>query len=73
MHKKFEVNLIKIKGGCQSETKLSQLISNRQLPQVINKSIEGDGVQKVVKMSQHRLWMPPYLLTTDWCIVVEFL
>ena len=26
---------------------------------VINESIKGEGVQKVVKMSQRRLWMPP--------------
>ena len=28
MHKKFEVEWTKIKAGCQSETKKSQLISN---------------------------------------------
>ena len=32
MQKKFEVNRTKIKEGCQSETKESQLISNSQLP-----------------------------------------
>ena len=32
MHKKFEENRTKIKGGYQSETKVSQLISNSQLP-----------------------------------------
>ena len=31
MYKKFEVNRTKFKGECQSETKVSQLISNRQL------------------------------------------
>ena len=34
MQKKFEVNWLKIKGGCQSETKVSQLISNSKMPLV---------------------------------------
>ena len=38
MHKKFEVAQTKIKGWCQSETKLSQLISNSQLPLEANHS-----------------------------------
>ena len=32
MRKKFKVNRTKIKGGCQSETKVSQLISNSRMP-----------------------------------------
>ena len=31
MHEKFEVNRKKIKGGCQSETKVAALISNSEL------------------------------------------
>ena len=32
MHKKFEVNWTKIKGGCQSERKVSQLNSYSKMP-----------------------------------------
>ena len=32
MHKKFEINRTKIKGVCQSETKVAELISNSELP-----------------------------------------
>ena len=35
MHKKFEVNWTKIKGGCQSERKVSQLNSYRKMPLVL--------------------------------------
>ena len=35
MHSKFEVNLTKIKGGCQSERKTAEMISNSQLPLAI--------------------------------------
>ena len=34
MHKKFEVNWTKIKGGCQSERKVSQLNSYSKMPLV---------------------------------------
>ena len=32
MHKKFEANWTKIKGGCQSERKVSQLNSYSKMP-----------------------------------------
>ena len=35
----FEVNRTKIKGGCQSETILAELISNSKLPLVCNKIV----------------------------------
>ena len=35
MHKKFEVNWTKIKGGCQSERKVSQLNSYSKMPLAI--------------------------------------
>ena len=39
MHKKFEANRTKIKGGCQSETNVAELISNSELPQILLKEI----------------------------------
>ena len=47
MHKKFEVNWTKIKGGCQSERKVSQLNSYSKMP-LTQKRIENYPKKKEV-------------------------
>ena len=43
MHKKFEVNWTKIKGGCQSERKVSQLNSYSKMPLSVKQIADPTG------------------------------
>ena len=54
MHKKFEINLTKIKSGCQSGRKVVAHNSKSDLP--LMNSIKGDGGKKNMSFLTFLCW-----------------